>query len=40
METNLKEIERAAKLKQGESKERIWEDSMLNNFDGFIDFKD
>ena len=31
METNLKEIERTAKLKQDENKERIWEDSRLND---------
>lgn len=40
METNLKELERTAKLKQGENKERMWEDSMVNNFDGFVDFED
>ena len=40
METNLKEIERTAKLKQGENKERIWEDYRLNDFDDFIDFED
>lgn len=40
METNLKKTDRTAKLKKDENKERIWEDSMLNDFDAFVDFED